>query len=258
MFRRNLLCSSLCPLPLDLSLGTAEKRLVASSIQSLIRYLYTLIRPLLSLLQAEKYQLSQILVIGERFWLLHDFSGPLLDSLHYVQFSFVLGCPAPDTELKVWPHQCWIIEKDQQPRPAGSNLLNAVQGSICLLCCKVILLTHVQLGVHQKPQGIYLKSCFSIWFPPTVYCWMGLFFPRCMILQFPLLNTMMFLSAHFFSLLMMAAWPSGVSATPSSWVSPANLLKVHSVQSSSSLMKMLHWTGPSIDPWGHCWLLALN
>lgn len=51
------------------TLGTAEKRLVASSIESLIRYLYTLIRPLLSLLQAERYQLSQreILVIEERF-----------------------------------------------------------------------------------------------------------------------------------------------------------------------------------------------
>lgn len=67
MFRRILLCSSLCPSPLDLSLGSAEKRLAASSIHSLIRYLYPLVRPVLSLPQAERYQLSQISVIGERF-----------------------------------------------------------------------------------------------------------------------------------------------------------------------------------------------
>jgi len=33
-------------------------------------------------------------------------------------------------------------------------------------------------------------------------------------------------------------------------VSSANLLRVHSVPSSRSLMKMLNRTGPSTDPWG--------
>jgi len=48
----------------------------------------------------------------------------------------------------------------------------------------------------------------------------------------------------------MAAQPSGVSTTPPSLVSSANLLRVHSNSSSRSLMKKLNKVGPSTDPWG--------
>ena len=42
----------------------------------------------------------------------------------------------------------------------------------------------------------------------------------------------------------MAAQPSGVSTTPPSFVSSANLLRVHSNSSSRSLMKkLIHWSG---------------
>jgi len=54
----------------------------------------------------------------------------------------------------------------------------------------------------------------------------------------------------------MAAQPSGVSATPLSFVSSGNLSKVQSIPSSRSLMKMLSETGPSTDPWGT--LLAIG
>ncbi|KAK4825634.1 hypothetical protein QYF61_001419, partial [Mycteria americana] len=43
---------------------------------------------------------------------------------------------------------------------------------------------------------------------------------------------------------------SAVSATPPSLASFANLLRIHSAPSSSSLMNMLNRTGPSTDPWG--------
>ena len=42
MFRANLLCFSLCPLPLVLSLGTTEESLTPSSLHPPSRYLYTL------------------------------------------------------------------------------------------------------------------------------------------------------------------------------------------------------------------------
>ncbi|KAK4828728.1 hypothetical protein QYF61_000719 [Mycteria americana] len=50
--------------------------------------------------------------------------------------------------------------------------------------------------------------------------------------------------------LWMAAQPSGISATPPSFVSSVNLLKVHSAPTSRSLMKMLNRTEPSTDSWG--------
>jgi len=48
----------------------------------------------------------------------------------------------------------------------------------------------------------------------------------------------------------MAAQPAGVSTTPPSSVSPANLLRVHSNSSSRLLTKKLNKTGPRTDPWG--------
>ena len=50
MIRGNLLCFSLCPLPLILSLGTVEKSLALFSLYPPFRYLYTLIRSPLSYL----------------------------------------------------------------------------------------------------------------------------------------------------------------------------------------------------------------
>jgi len=70
----------------------------------------------------------------------------------------------------------------------------------------------------------------------------------------PLLNLIRFLSAQLSSLprsRWMAAQPAGVSTTPPSFVSPANLLRVHSNSSSRSLMKKLNKTGLSTDPGGH-------
>ena len=54
----------------------------------------------------------------------------------------------------------------------------------------------------------------------------------------------------------MAAQPSHVSATPSSFVSLADLLKVDTIPSSRSLMKILNSTGPSTAP--HTFLTGLG
>lgn len=83
---------------------------------------------------------------------------------------------------------------------------------------------------------------------PSLYWFMGLFLPKCRICHFPLLNSMRLLLGHFSSLpkfLWMAAQPSCISASPSDFVSFADL---HSVSSSRSL-KMLNSTGSSGDPW---------
>ena len=47
-----------------------------------------------------------------------------------------------------------------------------------------------------------------------------------------------------------ALLPSGRSTLPPSLVLSANLLRVHSIPSSRSLIKMLKRSGPSIEPWG--------
>lgn len=71
-----------------------------------------------------------------------------------------------------------------------------------------------------------------------IYWCMGVLLPRCRTSQFPLLNLLTFLLTHFSSLLRsfwMTAWPSSVSATSPSLVSPGHLLRLHSAPSSRGL-----------------------
>ncbi|KAK4826465.1 hypothetical protein QYF61_009192, partial [Mycteria americana] len=74
--------------------------------------------------------------------------------------------------------------------------------------------------------------------------------PRCRTLHLALLNLLRFTQAHFSSLprsLWMTSHPSGMSTAPLSLVSSANLLKVHLISLSMSLMKILNSTGPTVD-----------
>jgi len=48
----------------------------------------------------------------------------------------------------------------------------------------------------------------------------------------------------------MASRPSGVSVAPLSLVSSADLLRVHSILLSMSVMKILNSSGPCVDPGG--------
>lgn len=95
----------------------------------------------------------------------------------------------------------------------------------------------------------------------ALFCWGWFFFfqycriipPRCRALDLPLLNCVKFQSARFYNLsrcLWMAAWCSGVPATPPSLVLWANWLRLCSVQSPRLLIKMFNRVEPNIEPWG--------
>ena len=118
----------------------------------------------------------------------------------------------------------------------------------------------VNLSSTSSPRSLCTELLSSRSAPSLYWC-MGLFFPRCRTLHLPLLNLIRFLSAQLSSLSSshwMAAQPSGVSTTPPSLVSSANLLRVHSNPSSRSLMKKLNKIGPSTDPWGSPLLTGLQ
>lgn len=74
--------SSLCSLPLVLTLGTTEKSLILSSLHLLFRCLYTLIRSYsASSSTCGQPQLPQPSVLCEMFLSFHHLWGPLSDSL---------------------------------------------------------------------------------------------------------------------------------------------------------------------------------
>lgn len=58
----------------------------------------------------------------------------------------------------------YLAKDEQRGRvwSAGSVLLNEAQDVDDLLFCKVTLLTYVQLGIHQDPQGLFLKAVFQL------------------------------------------------------------------------------------------------
>jgi len=108
----------------------------------------------------------------------------------------------------------------------------------------------VNLSSTRTPRSLSAEL-LSAGQPP--YWSMGLFLPRGRTLHLPLWNFTGFLCAQLSSLSRsrwMAAQLSGVSATPPSFVSSANSLRVHSVPSSRSLMSQWNKAAPSTDPCG--------
>lgn len=100
--------------------------------------------------------------------------------------------------------------------------------------------------VFTRTQRSFSANLLSSQSALTVDWCLGLFFPK----DKTLLNFMRFFVACFSSLsryLWMSAKPSGLSATPHSFVSSPNFLRMQSVLSSMSLLKMLNIIGPSID-----------
>lgn len=112
------------------------------------------------------------------------FFCPILNFLLYIHISLVLRSSEVDTLLQVKHHQYWVEGDDHFPLPAASDLLNAAQDTVKLLCGHC---------VHQYLQ-VFAEGMLSLWAAP-----------------------MRFLSAHFFGLpkfARMVAWPAGITVTP--------------------------------------------
>ena len=61
-----------------------------------------------------------------------------------------------NTGFNLWPHQCWV---------EGKAL---AQDTINILCCKGILLVHVQAGVYQDPQVFFCQALFQLGGPQHI------------------------------------------------------------------------------------------
>lgn len=103
------------------------------------------------------------------------------------------------------------------------------------------------ISLTTSASRFFFAKLLCIQLVASIYWCQGLSLPVCRILHFLLLNSMSFLLTHISSLLR-ALWivvqPTGVSGQ--SFVSSANLMRVHSTSSSGSLIKMLNRIGPSI------------
>ncbi|KAK4820817.1 hypothetical protein QYF61_007211 [Mycteria americana] len=96
------------------------------------------------------------------------FHVPPLDPLRQLHVLLVLRAPELDAVLQVRPHQSKVERQNHLPRPAGHASVDAAQDSVGLLGCERTLLAHVQLFVHQYPQGLFRRAALDYIIPQPV------------------------------------------------------------------------------------------
>ncbi|KAK4831119.1 LOW QUALITY PROTEIN: hypothetical protein QYF61_015422 [Mycteria americana] len=178
------------------------------------------VSPQPSLLQAGQPQLSQPVLIAEVLQPSDHFRGPPLDPLQQVPVFPVLRAPELDAVL---------------------------QDTVGLLSCECTLLAHVQLFIHQYTHVLLCRAAVDPFITqpkPRIALTqvqdlaLGLVEPH-EVYRSPVLELVQ---------VPLDGIPSfSVSTTPLSLVSSANLLRVHSISLSVSLMKILNSTGPTVD-----------
>lgn len=124
-------------------------------------------------------------------------------------------------------------------------------------------MAHDQLVVHQDP-AIYLCRAHLQLISPSVW-WCLELFTKFRALHFPVLNSVILLCPVFLPAEVPLEWQQNhLVYQPLCTVLPsANLLHVHSVPVSRSLMKKLKCVGHSVNSWGtslvtgrtSCWWL---
>lgn len=100
---------------------------------------------------------------------------------------------------------------------------------LVFFCFESTLLAHSQLVVQYPHVHSYTAAFPHPSAAPSLYWFLGLFFPSCGTSHSILSNLMKSLFSHFSSLLRslwMVVQPSGVSATPPNFVLPADLVSL--------------------------------
>lgn len=155
MFTWNLLCFSLCPLPLIMSLGTTEKSLNTSSLHPSFRYLYTCIRILVSVhfhfsrLDSPSSLREFICEVPQS---LNHPCHLLLDCFQYLHVSFVLRSPeelgSHNTPVMVSP----MLNKKIKEHTTSNNrqhFSKVAKSAFSFPSSKSIVLAQVELCAHQ-------------------------------------------------------------------------------------------------------------
>ncbi|KAK4817894.1 hypothetical protein QYF61_002063 [Mycteria americana] len=194
-------------------------------------------------LQAKQPQFPQPLLIRLLLQTLHQLCCPSLDTLQHLNVSLVVRGPKLNTVFEVQPHQCQVQGHDHFPGPAGHTISDTSQDAVGLFGHLGRLLAHVQPAVDQHPQVLFRRAAFQPLFPKPVALH-GVVVTQAQAL----LNLIQLALAHRCSLSSLPPIKQIDAAAQIDTVS-ANLLRVHSIPSSRSLM-MFNKTGPKTGPWG--------
>lgn len=89
-----------------------------------------------------------------------------------MSMSLLLRSTGPDAVFQVLPHQCWAEGQHHLLCLAASTPPDAVQDTICLLCCRGMFLAHGQCGVPEDIHFPFLLGCFpAVQLPVCTGAW---------------------------------------------------------------------------------------
>lgn len=160
-------CFGLRQLPLLLPLHTTEKSLSLSSLLFSIRYLCRWLNPTLSrpfsMLYSHCYLTLSSYITP---W------SPLWPSAELVPMCSCLSGAEEARNGGSSPGVFHLLSRRERSSSLTDSdaLPNAAQKAVGLLCCKGTFLTHVQLGVHQEPLGLFHKPAFQLAGPSLYWC----------------------------------------------------------------------------------------
>jgi len=109
----------------------------------------------------------------------------------------VLRAPELDAGLQGGSHQSGVEGENPLPRSAGHVALDAAQDMLGFLGCEHTLLAHIQLFIHQYPQGLLSRAALNPFIPQPVLI-PGV--SQTQVQDVALLNLMRFTQAHFSTL----------------------------------------------------------
>ncbi|KAK4827727.1 LOW QUALITY PROTEIN: hypothetical protein QYF61_021155 [Mycteria americana] len=190
-------------------------------------------------LQAKQPQFPQLLLIRLT---LHQLRCPSLDTLQHLNVFLVVRGPKLNTVFE---------GHDHFPSPAGHAISDTSQDAIGFLGHLGTLLAHIQQSINQHPQVLSCQAAFQPLFPKPVAL-------HGVVVTQERDPTLSLVEPHRVGpspsiqpvQIPLAFLPSSRSTLPHDLVSSANLLRVNSIPSSRSLIKMLNRTGPNAEPWG--------
>ncbi|KAK4828634.1 hypothetical protein QYF61_000282 [Mycteria americana] len=174
---------------------------------------------------------------------LHQLHCPSLATLQHLNVSLVVRGPKLNTVFEVQPHQCPVQGHDHFPTPAGHTISDTSQDAVGLLGHLGTLPAHIQLAVNQHPQVLFRRAAFQPLFPKPVVLHGVVVTQHLALLNLIQLTSPIDPACPAFL-------PSSRSTLPHNLVSSANLLRVHSIPLSRSLIKVVNRTSPNTEPWG--------
>lgn len=200
-----------------------------------------------SLFQAGQFHLPQSVLMWEVLQCLNHLCGLSLEFPCYVHVSLVMRSPELDNSTPGVASP--MLSRGEGSPPSASWLYMLIQPKIPLTF--FLTRTHCWLRysmVSTRTSRSSPVKLLSSWAAPSTY--LDAHFPDAGFNTSSYWTSWDSCQPSLSRSLTVAAQLSGISATISSILSSANLLRVHSAPSSKWLMKMVNRTRRNIGPWG--------